>query len=1167
MSTDSSNSAEMPKPDSVRFIPERVADTDQFQHKSVAQVLARVIVRHPQLRTIGLLGKWGSGKSTTISYIPSEVENLSGEPCLLFAYDAWLYQSDAPRPAFIDALFEFLVKEQRLNRADWTDHVAILTGHLQVTYASERPFSSLTSRAMLLALLGLPVAGLILDHHDMITKQWSQWTEWRLTVLAAFLAVMPIAVWVVGQVGRGLGWVLRAIGRRLLKTLGRTSNTPTDGRLARWLARWRARNILILDQRFSPKPRDESWSWILSRKPQATEQRKVGKSTPSTADFQRAFRSMVTAALDAGGGRQRLIIAVDNLDRLPIPEAVALWAVIRSFFLGPTTSEDIGNSRLTVILPMDEHYVAQVQGQAGTPSPVAPESGSATASDLAQGLMEKTFDLTLRLPRPTFVNWQGYFAKQLAFALFRTKSSLGGASGPAGAASATEVYDVDDVDVVEIGTILNDAWHARAERITPRMVNAMVNRIIATWLRWEASLISLQVVAYYAINQDDIDRDLLGFLQTAVPLQGVDDYDWESWLAALHFGIEPHEAIQVLLMRPMRDAIDDSSAEQFRGLSHREGFTSVMKSIVASYDMATFDITVLQAAELFATVQVRSQLAQTQIHRQLCIAFNQAKRSGLIGPEHVAGLHALLRASGAVAHLTPSALLNQFVGNLGDVTHGWSDVDRQVFDDLMAQVEPPNDNHGRPYPLILSTEPMTFFDAAEVALKHKAWIKALRTDHDDRVLEALNKKLDEPQSGENALIQVIRSGVSGDWKATVHQLIEGFEGRNLMPLSTAALGLGFLRHRDPRAQQTLHHHQGSMIPAAISTAFKEGDMTVTGRLLSLALLDGSSQIPTHAWTDQERLDRIDDLVDEMALDFRDFGSPAERSIKRLNSAVHAAPHLAGVMSRVFAKWLRADPTNQGLGTLLVDLSFYRQHASIFEIQNLIEAMSSSKGFWNAIKALRDDQAWPVLKFLRDSKTLPSQQVEAAVLMQLTKMQSRDWAHVLRSGGPALDGLAGIARPTVPLPELAKALDTLIDDLSEQPRMLGRWAMTVRRLPDHTRTTLFSHLAEAVLAPKYASVAGAAVVYMPELIDCPAFQENPDLAVTQLIPGMILSSAATDHIVAAARALSPIVQRASPSVRKKVEADLFTALSEPRTHTGARALGKVWGAALSPASDA
>jgi len=1119
MSTDSSDKNLYSEPDTVRFIPEQVADADQFQHQPIAEVIARALVKHPHLRTIGLLGPWGSGKSTTVNFVRSEVETLTHEPCLVFTYDAWLYQSDAPRPAFIDALFEFLVKHERLKRADWNDHVAMLTGHLQVTYSSERPFTSATSRVMLVAALGAPLALILSDRHALITGGWAFWTEGRLAIAAVALTVLPAIVWVLSAVGK----LLQRLWKRVFTTPTPTTNqNEAIGQGGRAAGR-----TVTLDARFAPTPTNESWEWILSRKPQAAEQRKVGKATPSTADFQSAFQSMVKAALKAKPGR--LVIAVDNLDRLPVNEAVALWAVIRSFFLGGSSDLDHALNRLTILLPMDADYVAQIQGSAA--------NGSPDRADSAQGLMEKTFDLTLRLPRPAFIDWQGYFRKQLAFAFYR---------------------EPDDADIRNVGTVLNDAWRPKGDTITPRMVNAMVNRIVAMWLRWESSRIDLLVVASYAIRQNDIDGNLFGYLSLPNILSSIAPDTWQQWFAAMHYGIPPDDAIGLLLNGRIADAISEHDEDDFKILSGYSAFPELLRALVDGYGPSSEDTQILKTADLLAKAPLRGLIEQKHMDTMLARTFLHAKETGHFTEEHVGGIKALLAAR--VAGVAPSDLINRFVQSAAEaITNGYPSP--RVLTHFFDVVEPAQDVSGKQLPLVVSAKSTVFFEVAEIAWDFPKWLTLLHTDDDPLIMAALAKRLDQPVGGADALINVFHSAVKAPWMPVVDVLTEGLYGRKAVPAATIGLGLGMLRKTESSVARLLGEGAVSQVRSAIGAAVNAEDFLAIGRLVTLALLHDDASVPAYSWPN---VPTIDSVIDEVVYCLPRFGTKAEASIARLNDVALRVPQLTGLLAHVFAAVGRGEGAKE-LDVLVPHLASYFQHAKRDDLLALINAMLVSPTFWAALDAWSSDDAWMVLGIIHDERLVPSEDAQVATAHRLRTVTSHRWGELIYQGGSAYDALIGRTADGIDLPELVSALGTLISQFPQRQDLLGRWSMAARRLMPADQAEVFGRLAATLLQPDYSGVAGMAVIYAPELSQSAAFQSQPDVALRHVLPGLLTSSAAPDDIANAARHLIPIVQRASLETRAKLREELRSSASVPHLQNVSTIIALLWEEAISAPS--
>ena len=72
---------------------------DAFKHQQIAAVLRDLIVSCPQPFSIGLFGKWGTGKSTIVKFLISEIRkpNTIG----VVAFDVWKFSGDSLRRALL----------------------------------------------------------------------------------------------------------------------------------------------------------------------------------------------------------------------------------------------------------------------------------------------------------------------------------------------------------------------------------------------------------------------------------------------------------------------------------------------------------------------------------------------------------------------------------------------------------------------------------------------------------------------------------------------------------------------------------------------------------------------------------------------------------------------------------------------------------------------------------------------------------------------------------------------------------------------------------------------------------------------------------------------------------------------------------------------------------
>lgn len=77
-------------------------DFFHFYHDKFSPALKEIIENDSCVHTIGLFGRWGSGKSTIIDLLKEELQFK------LFVFDAWKYQEDSLRRIFLIKLVDFL---------------------------------------------------------------------------------------------------------------------------------------------------------------------------------------------------------------------------------------------------------------------------------------------------------------------------------------------------------------------------------------------------------------------------------------------------------------------------------------------------------------------------------------------------------------------------------------------------------------------------------------------------------------------------------------------------------------------------------------------------------------------------------------------------------------------------------------------------------------------------------------------------------------------------------------------------------------------------------------------------------------------------------------------------------------------------------------------------
>lgn len=85
-------------------------ENDRLKHPSIAETLKDIIVNCPLPFTIGLFGKWGTGKSSISNFLKSKLK-IEDKTVAFIDFDVWKYEDDSLRRYFLINLVEKL-KEQ-----------------------------------------------------------------------------------------------------------------------------------------------------------------------------------------------------------------------------------------------------------------------------------------------------------------------------------------------------------------------------------------------------------------------------------------------------------------------------------------------------------------------------------------------------------------------------------------------------------------------------------------------------------------------------------------------------------------------------------------------------------------------------------------------------------------------------------------------------------------------------------------------------------------------------------------------------------------------------------------------------------------------------------------------------------------------------------------------
>ena len=249
---------------------------------------------------------------------------------------------------------------------------------------------------------------------------------------------------------------------------------------------------------------------------------------PTSVEFETIFRDLLDEALRPID--RKLLIVVDNLDRVEPSDALSIWSTLQTFLGHTDYQRPDWIERLWVLIPYDDNAILRLWDG----------SASNANSSLATSFLDKTFQIRFRVPPLLLTNWREFLQEALQ--------------------EAFPSHPEADYH----GVYRAFAAHGGLERSapTPRDLKTFVNQIGALHREWQDAFPLSDLACYVLFHRDckDVSKTLLsnddfGFLSRNI------GEEWRGVTAALHFGVPIDEARQLLLRGPIQTALANADGQ------------------------------------------------------------------------------------------------------------------------------------------------------------------------------------------------------------------------------------------------------------------------------------------------------------------------------------------------------------------------------------------------------------------------------------------------------------------------------------------------------------------------------------------------------------------------------------------------------------------------------
>jgi len=283
---DTANSKTCP----TRLLSDRPAEADSFgSHGRVADAIADLLQTEDGGKTIGLEGGWGSGKSTVVRLISKQFEDSNAFCIVLF--DAWAHQGDPLRRTFLELVIGRLreKKPKWIDDEEWQKQIEELAKRRKVDSTTTVPRLAIGAYLFSIAALLIPFGAALFAAGLGEKSPWN-----RLTIIGTGLLAVPLTL-----------IILATLAVAIQTTWG-----------------------LIRKKESQPDRPSGLLTFVINKAITEQQTTTTQSPEPTSVEFSERFGRLMDEALK---GDRRLVLVLDNLDRVSHSDALSMWATLQTF--------------------------------------------------------------------------------------------------------------------------------------------------------------------------------------------------------------------------------------------------------------------------------------------------------------------------------------------------------------------------------------------------------------------------------------------------------------------------------------------------------------------------------------------------------------------------------------------------------------------------------------------------------------------------------------------------------------------------------------------------------------------------------------------------------------------------------------------------------------------
>lgn len=482
-------------------LSDKETDQDYFgSHQKIADAIANLIENTDVGKSIALTGSWGSGKSSVIKMLEKKLLSTPDD-YQIFTFDTWSHEKDPLRRLFLENLRK---SNNWIDDDDFEEDFERLAKRKETIRVRYRSSATCFGIFFAIFMLFMPIGFVILNNEELYTGKDYIYEIGIVLILLPFCLILFYVIW--------------HFFCKIYKKIKRQKSISLLNRLS------------IL-----------SGSSIQDYKSDTSK-----TPDPTTIEFQELYHKILSKSLKKI--KRKLIIVIDNLDRIDSDTARIIWSNLKIFSDTCSFNNNEWHKRLWLLVPFDPIHFKSIR-----------KNGHLFEKD---ELIEKSFQLQYSVPPPILSNWVEFFQDNL-------KEALPGLSDK----KIQIVYKVYKIRT--FGLIANRS---------PRSIKIFINRLGALYQQWHKEIDIGAIALYVTLNiENEFNLDKLATEDKSLinnisnELVGKDVF--ES-LAAIFYNVPKKETLEIFLSRKIENSIKENNTELFKNLQLTKGFDRVLDHVI-----------------------------------------------------------------------------------------------------------------------------------------------------------------------------------------------------------------------------------------------------------------------------------------------------------------------------------------------------------------------------------------------------------------------------------------------------------------------------------------------------------------------------------------------------------------------------------------------------------